>query len=295
VHTEDAILLLDQVDDPRVASRILRSQGVLRADKGDLEGAERDFSRALEMLEGLPMTHEVASGVNNLAMLKVVSGRAMDALEGAEQALSMLADIPDRIRARPTILHTKGAALLALNRVAEAWDCYLSGLESAAEYGNCEVAVALLQGLACAAAQAGRAELCLELLAAAQASSQMAGVRDRRIPATPAEDAKRGSWQALGDGLASEAWARGLRMDLRAALEHARAIGRLEPLTPLTPRKTEIVRMVAVGLSNKEIGQRMSISERTVEAHLEQVRNQLGFNNRAQLAAWVVARGLETA
>jgi DNA-binding CsgD family transcriptional regulator len=36
----------------------------------------------------------------------------------------------------------------------------------------------------------------------------------------------------------------------------------------------------------------MSISERTVEAHPEQLRQQLGFQNRAQVAAWAVSRGL---
>jgi non-specific serine/threonine protein kinase len=85
----------------------------------------------------------------------------------------------------------------------------------------------------------------------------------------------------------------GIPLALELAAARVRSLALPEIVARL--RDSEIVRMVAVGLSNKEIGQRMSISERTVEAHLEQVRNQLGFNNRAQLAAWVVARGLETA
>jgi DNA-binding CsgD family transcriptional regulator len=56
----------------------------------------------------------------------------------------------------------------------------------------------------------------------------------------------------------------------------------------------DVIRLVAIGLGNKEIARRLSISERTVEAHLEQVRNQLGFHNRAQIAAWAASVGITT-
>ncbi|HEY4026864.1 MAG TPA: helix-turn-helix transcriptional regulator, partial [Candidatus Dormibacteraeota bacterium] len=60
----------------------------------------------------------------------------------------------------------------------------------------------------------------------------------------------------------------------------------------LTPRKAEIVRLVAEGLTDKEIARRLSISGRTVNAHLERVRLQLGLHNRAQIAAWATSNGL---
>ena len=81
-------------------------------------------------------------------------------------------------------------------------------------------------------------------------------------------------------------------MDLRAALERARAREIDEPGSSITRRKMDVVRLVAMGLANKEIARRLAISERTVEAHLEQVRNQLGFHNRAQIAAWAVSTGV---
>ncbi|MDQ2952535.1 MAG: helix-turn-helix transcriptional regulator, partial [Chloroflexota bacterium] len=45
--------------------------------------------------------------------------------------------------------------------------------------------------------------------------------------------------------------------------------------------------LVAKGTSNREIAERLGISERTAEGHVEQVRNKLGFRSRAQIAAWV--------
>ena len=81
-------------------------------------------------------------------------------------------------------------------------------------------------------------------------------------------------------------------MDLRAALERARTTVDGVPGSAISRRKMDVVRLVAMGLANKEIAGRLSISERIVEAHLEQERNQLGFRNRAQIAAWVGTRGV---
>ena len=56
---------------------------------------------------------------------------------------------------------------------------------------------------------------------------------------------------------------------------------------PLGKREAEVARLVADGLSNKQIGARLFISERTVDSHVRSVLNKLGFNSRAQIAAWV--------
>ncbi len=55
----------------------------------------------------------------------------------------------------------------------------------------------------------------------------------------------------------------------------------------LSRRELEIARLVAEGLTNREIASRLFISERTVDGHLEHVREKLGVNSRAQVAAWV--------
>jgi DNA-binding CsgD family transcriptional regulator len=60
----------------------------------------------------------------------------------------------------------------------------------------------------------------------------------------------------------------------------------------LSPREREVAKLVAEGLSNREIGERLFIAERTAEGHLEQIRNKLGFHSRSQVAAWAVASGL---
>lgn len=60
----------------------------------------------------------------------------------------------------------------------------------------------------------------------------------------------------------------------------------------LTRREVEVALAVAEGLTNREIGARLFISERTAEHHVEQIRNKLGFRSRAQIAAWAAANEL---
>ena len=58
----------------------------------------------------------------------------------------------------------------------------------------------------------------------------------------------------------------------------------------LTRRELEVARFVAQGLTNREIGARLSLSVRTAEGHVAQIREKLGFRTRAQIASWVTER-----
>lgn len=62
----------------------------------------------------------------------------------------------------------------------------------------------------------------------------------------------------------------------------------------LTRRQLEVARLVADARSNKEIAAALRLSERTVEGHVEQIFNKLGFNSRVQLTAWVLRNDPES-
>jgi len=62
----------------------------------------------------------------------------------------------------------------------------------------------------------------------------------------------------------------------------------------LTPRESEILSLLALGLTNKEIAQRLVVSPRTVETHVERVLGKLGVNTRARAIAKAVRGGLVT-
>jgi DNA-binding CsgD family transcriptional regulator/tetratricopeptide (TPR) repeat protein len=55
----------------------------------------------------------------------------------------------------------------------------------------------------------------------------------------------------------------------------------------LTPREREVAALVARGLTNLQVAEELTISERTVEGHVERILGKLGFRSRAQIAAWL--------
>ena len=67
-----------------------------------------------------------------------------------------------------------------------------------------------------------------------------------------------------------------------------------EPILPagLTRREGEVLRLVAQGLSNREIADTLFISERTAEHHVSSILGKLQFTSRAQAAAFAVGRGI---
>jgi DNA-binding NarL/FixJ family response regulator len=103
---------------------------------------------------------------------------------------------------------------------------------------------------------------------------------------------------ALGpDGFAAESDA-GRHLGRAAAIELALGEAQesspgappgLADLGPLGAREADVARLVAEGLTNKQIGVRLFISERTVDSHVRSILNKLGFSSRAQIAAWLAA------
>ena len=69
-----------------------------------------------------------------------------------------------------------------------------------------------------------------------------------------------------------------------------------EPAVPaLTDRETEVLRLVAKGLTAKQIGERLVVSHRTVESHVQNTLRKLQLHNRAQLVRYAIEQGLDEA
>ncbi|KAI9133341.1 response regulator transcription factor [Acaryochloris sp. CCMEE 5410] len=76
----------------------------------------------------------------------------------------------------------------------------------------------------------------------------------------------------------------GLLEKLMAATNDVSDQGSLSDLSQLTPRETEVLNLVALGHTNREIGEQLYISEGTVKTHVTHILNRLDLRNRAQLA-----------
>jgi len=76
----------------------------------------------------------------------------------------------------------------------------------------------------------------------------------------------------------------------------ASTMGRRQALgdqeVPLTNRETQVLRHVALGLSNKEIGRSLGISIETVKEHVQKILRKVGVSDRTQAAVWAVRKGI---
>jgi len=73
---------------------------------------------------------------------------------------------------------------------------------------------------------------------------------------------------------------------LKTAPEH-------DPMMPaLTERETEILRLVAKGLTARQVADRLVVSHRTVQNHVQNTLRKLQLHNKVELTRWAVERGL---
>ncbi|MGE0134931.1 MAG: AAA family ATPase [Dehalococcoidia bacterium] len=230
---------------------------------GEREAAVRLFEATKTAEPGaFGMRQCFASGVEALLAVGAV-GRASAMLDALEAATS------------------PAGALVAL-RLA-----YLRGRILAAS-GDETAAVGELEAAAAAARVQGdrsyewRLECELAGTRAAAGDPEGARAAGRRAAAAIDEVAAK-----VGDPELQAGFLRGAYARLPASVRPNRA---RDGSGPLTSRESEIAELIAAGLTNRAIAERLVLSPRTVESHIAHAMGKLGFSARAQLAGWVVER-----
>ena len=233
----------------------LSGRAVLRQRTGDARGAEEDIREALAAWTHLAGTSALM--VNALQAGADVAFQAGD----TERAESRLREAIELVR-RPVNESGPKAALL----------------------------VGPIEFLAHLAALRGDDERALRLSGSADRIRDETGVWPR-----PWFSLTDRSWlpqteQRLGP-VSRSLRAEGHRLSLRGAAAYAVG-GRLDDA--LTAREATVARLVADGLTDKEIAGRLSISRRTAENHVQRIRGKLGLRSRAQIGRWVAEASAAT-
>lgn len=156
-----------------------------------------------------------------------------------------------------------------------------------------------MDALACAASTLGDAERGARLFGVAHRHWEAVGLPQMGAPDLGASRvwAEKRARDVLGDQRFDELLAEGLAFDFAAgvayALEEPTTSERADPAPdwgPLTRREREVAELVAAGMTNQQIADRLVISRRTANTHLEHILTKLDFNARTQIATWVAAR-----
>jgi DNA-binding CsgD family transcriptional regulator len=263
-HTERALAAADPAECGLIAARARRALGIAALADGSYLQA---FTQLRELFseDGAPL-HNYASylGVADLAAAAVRADRRMEGCDVIEHALSRL---DGRASARLGQLIARARGILAGPGGAEA------------HFGKALADPAGDQW------PFERAQLRLDYAEWLR--------RRRRI-----NDAKPVLTEALGtfQGLGARSWAQRAQAELRACgVAVAGPPPERDALGELTPQQRQIVRLASDGLTDREIGDRLFLSPRTVSSHLYRSFPKLGVASRHQLRDVIAAPAHETA
>ena len=277
---------------PIVLAFSLLYRGLLDYARGDFETATAHLEEAVILARGMGIPWAISWGLRTMGDV----ARARGDLDAAGARLEEAVDVGRQVGGWVLGLALQGAGRLARSQGDHdrAESLHHEALELFQEAGHKLDAVEALESLAGLAALAESLPEAARLFGAAEALRESTGyVRflvDREAYEADVALAREG----LTDEEFACAWEEGRAMSLDEAAAYA-SRGRGERKRPstgwasLTPSELQVVRLVAEGLSNPQIGERLFVSKRTVQTHLKHVFGKLGLTSRAELASEATA------
>jgi DNA-binding CsgD family transcriptional regulator len=233
-----------------------RSLGIVAGERGNYDEAERLYGEVLRLCESVEFTAGVRRALGDLAYLALQRGDHTTALERFKDVLAQ-----DDLGPSPLALYDD------------------------------------LRGAAMASAFLERSERAVRCLAAAEAFGERLGL-DTSIPSERAawDGALAAAQRVIGEPAFAQAWAEGrllqpaeatallLTISVSPAPEEAQVI--------LSEREKEVLHLLVAGQTDREIGEALYISHRTVEYHVSRILAKLGASNRSRAVAAAFATGL---
>ena len=278
------------------------ADGVLATAVGDLSEAVRAWRRAVEGFTTEQTGGWRATALAGLATAVAMSGDAGATASCHEEIVAMCAP-HEEFQFSGVSLASLGLGLFKGGDLKTAAVRLREGLRRLRRVDDLPGIAWCLEVMAWIVCEQRRAERAATLLGAVAGIGQAAGM-DAPVPrplSAHHQEWERRIRATLGELSYREAFARGQAMSVDDAVAYGSDERRQPPPpppgeapTPLTRREQQVAELVARGESNKGIAAALVISRRTAESHIEKIMVKLGFNNRAQVAAWMVAQWSKT-
>lgn len=277
-------------------------RGILAPEIGEPDRAVALLEEAVARAQELGDRWLLAFALTQLSANVRKQGHYARAADLCAESARLFEQLGDRWRVS-VAFRNMGITMLCNGAFDGAAAAFAKAIRLRAPARNGWVAFQCLEGLACVACAQGAHERAAILFAAALPIQEYLRSRRDRDFWLQVEHYLARTRASLSEKALDAARNSGQAMTLDQAVEYAlgpagseMAAGRPRRQNglsgdPLTIREREVVRLLARGLTNREIAAALVISERTAEGHVQSILNKLGLNTRAQVAVWAVEHG----
>ncbi|HEV2066716.1 MAG TPA: tetratricopeptide repeat protein, partial [Thermomicrobiales bacterium] len=298
---EEALAMDRLVDDVYGIELALLNLAEVFLMQEEHERAEPLIQEAFGLLAGLGHRSDLSAAKMLLAQIDRARGDYAAAIAHLEDALVTVRSIDDKVKIAPALLALGDIARLQ-GDVAGATQQFREGIALSQQIGNRAAVVEGLDGVAGVAVATGAMHQAARLLAAADAllerirTSRPAGARSRDY-----ENHVRAAREAMDNDAFTATQSEGRALTTDAAVAEALAFApdpNPMPVMPvreahgLTARERDVLRLLASGHSNEQIGEELFISHRTVTTHLTAIFTKLKVSSRSAAAVYAIRHEL---
>jgi len=298
---ERLVELYRELDDPVSLGTGIMMQGGMAVLLGKYNMARLLLEESLALARAFGDKYRIALTLNYMGDLARSERQVVQAQSTYEESLSILREL-GATKELPATLHNLAYACLYQGDIERAHALFYESLEAQRAQANHAGILEGLRGYAALASATGLAAESVRLYAAAVANGR--GVDSASL--WTLEKLEYEHYIGLARARLSDAefeaeQAKGRLLSMEQAIVHALnlPIGlpkpsqkSIEAPQQLTEREREVVTLIARGLSNGEIADKLVLSKRTVEHHIANILSRLGFTNRAQIVRWAMENGL---
>jgi predicted ATPase/DNA-binding CsgD family transcriptional regulator len=290
---QEALALADGEDDEDLRAYAQLQRGFLAHLCGDYQNAREALEASLRRRHETEDEFGAALASHHLGLVAYYGdGNLGLAWEMQCRCLALLRRIDNR-RHLATVLIAMAELARARGEFDHAQELLVEGLGYVDQLRDVPLLVYGLHHAAAIAHDSGHLGRALRLIGAAEGLERASGAGP-----WPAVRAGTDRWLTRATGAVGASRAEiALAAGRQLAFDPALALATVAPVDvtadPLTAREREVAALVADGLTNRAIAERLVVAERTVEGHVAHVLSKLGFTSRSQIATWFTRRSLE--